>query len=312
MSSKTIELLIKSFINYLRHQKGYSANTLKAYERDLVDFFSFLLSKCGFSEKDSIDKVSIYEIRNFIGSMYKTHKKSTISRKLSSIRSFFNFLERTGTIRKNPAWNISFPKPEKYLPRYLSVDNICEILDIEAENDAFVDWRLFRDKAILELLYSCGIRVSELVSLNIEDIDMHENVIKIKGKGDKERIVPMGKYALEAIKKYLSVLDNVKKDNTRALFLNRSGKRISDRSVRRIVKKYAIKKGLSWDISPHSLRHSFATHLLEGGANIRVVQEMLGHASLSTTQRYTHLTLDRLIQVYNKSHPRAKEKGRDE
>ncbi len=306
MSDKTIGLLIEDFISYLYYQKGYSPNTLKAYRVDLRDFFSFLVNKCGFSEKDTIDKVSIYEIRSFIGSMYKSYKKTTISRKLSSIRSFFNFLEKKSVIKKNPAWNISFPKTEKYLPRRLNVDDALKILDIEEDDSG--DWKLLRDKAILELLYSCGIRASELVSLNIEDIDMHENVIKIRGKGDKERIVPMGRYALEAIKKYLSALSNKKRG---ALFLNRSGKRISDRSIRRIVKKYAIKKGLGWDISPHSLRHSFATHLLEGGANIRVVQEMLGHVNLSTTQRYTHLTLDKLMQVYNRSHPRAKEK-RDE
>ena len=309
MSEKTIGLLIENFVNYLKHQKGYSHNTLRAYTVDLRDFFSFLLDKCGFSEKDGIEKVSIYEIRSFIGSMYKNHKKSTVARKLSSLRSFFNFLEKTGIIKKNPAWNISFPKSEKYLPRHLNVDEVFKILDIKNETS---DWKLLRDKAMLELLYSCGIRAGELVSLNVEDIDMQEKVIKIRGKGNKERIVPIGRYALKALKEYLSVLGNIKKGRLAgALFLNREGKRISDRSVRRIVKKYVVKKGLSWDISPHSLRHSFATHLLEGGADIRVVQEMLGHANLSTTQRYTHLTLDALMQVYDRAHPRAKEK-RDE
>jgi integrase/recombinase XerC len=299
-----IKKLINDFLKYIEIQKGYSPNTIRAYAKDLQGFLDFLILKENFQQDDSIEQISLHHIRNYIGSLYATHKKTSISRKLSAIRSFFNFLEQRRIINKNPVWNISSPKPEKYLPRYLNVDEIFRLLAIESNNS----WRSLRDMAMLELLYSCGIRAEELRALNIEDIDVYEKIVKIKGKGNKERIVPIGKYALNAIEKYLNSIHHIKEKLIGALFINARGKRLSTRSIRRIVKKYVIKSGLSWDISPHSLRHSFATHLLESGADLRVVQEMLGHTKISTTLRYTHLTIDRLMEVYDKAHPRGKAK----
>ncbi len=301
---KKAKELIQDFLSYIKVQKGYSQNTIRAYAADLKDFFAFLSSHQGFGEEDSIDDITIHNIRSYVGSIYKSHKKTSIVRKLSAIRSFFNFLEKKGITDKNPAWNISPPRPERYLPRYLNVDEVFKLLDIKTGNG----WRFFRDMAILELLYSCGIRAQELVDLNIEDIDVHEKIVKIRGKGDKERIVPIGEYASAAIKRYLDSIKGIIKDTNRKgpLIINARGNRLTTRSIRRIVKKYAIKSGLGWDVSPHSLRHSFATHLLEGGADLRAVQEMLGHSNISTTQRYTHLTLDKLMEVYDKAHPRGK------
>ncbi len=305
MQNKGIKRLIENFLSYLETQKGYSRNTIRAYKIDLCHFLSFLMEK-GISEEDSVEKISTYNIREYLSSIYEAYETTSIVRKLSTIKSFFNFLEKRRIINKNPVWHISFPKIKKYLPPYLSIDEIKRLLKSEDKGDK--DWRSYRNRAILELLYSCGIRASELVTLDVEDIDLEDGFIKVKGKGDKERIVPMGRYAIEIIKKYLSCLGAIKGKTEGALFVNKDGKRLSDRSIRRIVKKYAIQSGLDLDISPHSLRHSFATHLLEGGADIRAVQEMLGHSSLSTTQRYTHLTLSKLSEVYNKAHPRSKEK----
>ncbi len=304
MQKDDIKGLVNYFLGYLKFQKGYSQNTIKAYKIDLCNFFSFLISNRGFTADSDVEEITLYDIRSYIGSIYKAYKKTSIARKLSAIKSFFGFLEKNRVIKRDPTWNISLPKTEKNLPRYLSVDEVFNLLDLRSENDK---WTVLRDKAILELLYSCGIRVGELVALNMENLDLEEGLLKIKGKGDKERIVPVGNRALSSIKNYLNAIRSIRKDKE-ALFINNKGERLSDRSIRRIVKKYVIKKGLSWDISPHSLRHSFATHLLEAGADIRVVQELLGHSSLSTTQKYTHLTLNRLIEVYAKAHPRAKEK----
>ena len=294
--------LIEDFLRYIEVQKGYSRNTMRAYASDLRDFFDFLASREGFNEKDSIDDITMHHIRAYIGSIYKSHKKTTIVRKLSAIRSFFNFLEKRGISKKNPAWNISSPRSEKYLPRYLNVDEVFKLLDIKAGEG----WRALRDMAILELLYSCGIRAGELRNLNIEDVDTNDRTIKIRGKGDKERIVPIGTHALNALQRYLDSVKKIIKGQNSPLIINAKGKRLSTRSIRRIVKKYAIMSGLSWDVSPHSLRHSFATHLLEGGADLRAVQELLGHSNISTTQKYTHLTLDRLMEVYDRAHPRGK------
>lgn len=297
-----IERLILDFLNHIKIQKGYSQNTVRAYARDLRDFFDFLRSHEGFHEKDTINDITIHNLRSYIGSLYKTHKKTSIVRKLSAIRSFFNFLEKRGVTNKNPAWNMSSPKPEKHLPRYLNVDEVFKLLDVKTENG----WRFLRNTAILELLYSCGIRAGELRNLNIEDLDIDERIIRVKGKGEKERIVPIGTHAFNAINNYLDSIKNIIREPKGPLIINAKGKRLSTRSIRRIVKKYAIRSGLSWDISPHSLRHSFATHLLEGGADLRAVQELLGHSNISTTQKYTYLTLDRLMAVYDKSHPRGK------
>jgi len=289
---------IDPFLAVLREQKGYSPHTVRNYRTDLVHFVTFLETR----RKD----VGATEIKAYLGSLFGRYKRTTIARKLSSIRSFFAFLERKGVVGSNPAREISSPKLEKYIPEYLTVDEVFRLL--ERPNKA--EFSGGRALAILELFYSCGIRVGEMAGLNISDIDFEERLLKVTGKGNKERVVPVGKHALGALQRYLDETKTIRvkkgwKGQDSALFLNRRGGRLSTRSIHRIVKKYASECRLSPEISPHSLRHTFATHMLDGGADLRSVQELLGHESLSTTQKYTHVTLDRLMEVYDKAHPRG-------
>ncbi|MFC1493697.1 site-specific tyrosine recombinase/integron integrase, partial [Thermodesulfobacteriota bacterium] len=263
-------------------------------------------------EKNNIDAedfaaIDFRMIRSYLGRLYKRYKKTTISRKLSAIRSFFYYIERNGLNEGNPAAEISSPKQGNYIPEYLNVDDIFRLLEaIEPETPLEA-----RNLAIVELLYSCGIRVSELTGLDVSDIDFNQHLVRVIGKGNKERIVPVGKKALSAVKNYLESTHDLRKKGLNAgqsgknpLFLNNKGGRLSSRSVSTIIKKYVTECGLVNEITPHSLRHTFATHLLNSGADLRSVQEMLGHVSLSTTQKYTHVTLDKLMAVYDKAHPR--------
>ena len=286
----------ESFIDYLRAERGASSHTLKAYNNDLEEFFLFI-------DKD-IRKIDNLDIRSFLASLHhKKLQKSTIARKLATIRSFFKFLHREGFVSKNPAKLVSSPKVPKSLPRFLTVDEIFSILE-KPQGDNF---RPARDKAILELLYSSGLRVAELTTLDIGDIDMKEALVRVKGKGKKERIVPIGSKAMEAIQNYLPERISLKKRSS-ALFLNNRGGRLTQRSVRRILLQYSRMVNLKGNLSPHMLRHTFATHLLHGGADLRTIQELLGHSSLSTTQKYTHLDIEHLTDVYDKAHPMAKRK----
>jgi len=295
---------IENFIGYLRHQKGYSLHTIRNYHTDLRQFSRFLASREASPDCERVDPIAI---REYLGSLYGTLTRRTIARKLSAIRSFFRFLEKKGLTRGNPANDIQTPKLEKYIPRYLPVDDVFRLLQRPKRDKPLG----LRDLAILETLYSCGIRVSELEALNISSMDFEERLVKVVGKGNKERIVPVGRQALKAVKDYLEATQSIRR-KTRSysqespLFLNIRGGRLSVRSLGRIIKRYAREIGLSSDISPHSMRHTFATHLLEGGADLRSVQELLGHVSLSTTQKYTHVTLDRLMEVYDRTHPRSK------
>jgi tyrosine recombinase XerC len=283
------------FLKYLRIEKEFSYHTLKSYREDLEVFNRFLNNK-GFKE------VSYIDIRRFIAYLRtKGDSKRTIARRLSCLRSLFKFLIREGCIKKNPMLAISGLKLDKPLPKFLSYEDISRILD-KIEKDSYSS---IRDAAILETFYSTGIRVSELVNLNTLDIDFISGVLKVYGKGKKERLLPVGSKALKAIKLYLDKRSSSGHGSKSALFLNKRGGRITERSIGRIIKKYALKAGINVDISPHTLRHTFATHLLDRGADLRSVQELLGHASLSTTQIYTHLTLEGLKRVYEKSHPRA-------
>jgi integrase/recombinase XerC len=225
-----------------------------------------------------------------------------VSRRLSSIRSFFKFLLREGYIKSNPAKLVPNPKVPKLLPRFLSVDDVFSLVE-KPEGIGFLH---ARDRAVLELLYSSGLRVSELSGLNTDDIHTKESLIKVRGKGKKERIVPVGSKAIDALKSYM-VERMLLKSRDRALFLNRMGSRLTDRGVRRIVVKYARALAIHGRIGPHTLRHSFASHLLQDGADLRVIQELLGHSSLSTTQKYTHLDITHLMDIYDKAHPIAKE-----
>jgi len=293
----------------LEHGTNCSSHTLRAYRKDLLQHLEFL-RELGC---DGPKQVTPLNLRKFLVQLRgKDYKATTLSRKLASLRSFYKFLFREGIIGTNPATVLRSPKRHKTLPKFLSlaeVESILSAIDEDSPNG-------HRDRAILETLYSTGIRVSELVGLDMADIDTFSELVKVRGKGKKERIVPIGGHALEAVKVYLAISNRgqgtgdreqgagAQKDN-KALFLNKTGGRLTTRSVARILEKYMRLSGIRQRPSPHTLRHSFATHLLDRGADLRAVQEMLGHASLSSTQIYTHVTTERLRQVYRLAHPRA-------
>jgi len=292
--------LIHEFIHYLSGEKNASPHTCRCYQRDLEEFEDFL-GKSGMylSQESDIEmgKVDRGAIRKYLSFLHRRNKKSSIARKLSTLRSFFKYLVREQHIPSNPAKVVSTPKVEKFLPTTLTVDEAFRLMESPAMNGGV------RDRAILELLYSSGLRVGELVGLNSDQLDLDLGIVKVMGKGRKERIVPVGLKAIEALKAYLGergILDGVE-----PLFVNSRGGRLTARTVGRVIKKYTKRSGIFRRVSPHSLRHSFATHLLDAGADIREIQEMLGHASLSTTQRYIHLSLGRLMEVYDKAHPRS-------
>jgi integrase/recombinase XerC len=290
---------IDRFLKYLEVERCASSHTLRAYRKDLEEFFRFVQT----NPKDT----DIADVRGFIAEQIRGGlKKTTAGRRLACIRSFFKFMRREGYKKTNPAKLVSNPKLPKLLPRFLSVEDTFTLI----ERPDGVGFMPARDRAILELLYSSGLRVSEISGLNMDDINTKEGFLKAKGKGRKERMVPVGSKAIDAIKSYMVERITLKSKNT-SLFLNRGGKRLSDRGVRRIVVKYARMTGISGKIGPHALRHTFATHLLQGGADLRVIQELLGHSSLSTTQKYTHLNVAHLIDIYDKSHPFAKEESND-
>ncbi|MFA6078305.1 MAG: tyrosine recombinase XerC [Candidatus Omnitrophota bacterium] len=286
---------VEKFINYLKVEKNSSKHTILNYSIDLEAFIEFL----GEKELDSVDHLLL---RRFLADMRaKNYAKRTVARKLASLRTFFRFLYREGMVKSNPMTAITTPKLDKKLPMVLDVAKVTRLLEAPDEK---TDSGL-RDKAIFETLYSTGIRVSELVGLDHNDIDQISGVIKVLGKGSKERIVPIGEPALAALKKYTDRCDNLKKKDRNAVFLNKSGGRLTDRGVRRILDKHIRACSIEQKVSPHSLRHSFATHLLDRGADLRCVQELLGHMNLSTTQIYTHVSAERLKAVYDKAHPRA-------
>ena len=285
------------FINYLKIEKNASEHTAINYSIDLREFEKFLGGK-------DISTVDHLTLRKFLAEMKaKNYSKRTIARRLAALRTFFKFLFREGHIKTNPITAITTPKLDRTLPVFLDVDKVAKLLNSPSDKTP----QGIRDRAILETLYSAGIRVSELVGLDTNDIDFISGVIKVLGKGSKERVVPIGEPALKALKNYLDMrgkwIDAT--GDKRAVFLNKSAKRLTDRTVRRIVDKYIKECAILEKISPHSLRHSFATHMLDRGADLRSVQELLGHMNLSTTQIYTHVTMERLKAVYDKAHPRA-------
>lgn len=290
---------LNEFFSYLKHEKNASPHTIASYKRDLTQLAAYMDNK-KFRLKD-VDNVIL---RGFLASLYeKKEKKSTIARKLAAIRSFFQFCMRKMWLDDNPAKVVATPKQEIYIPSFLSEEEMADFLDLPKSDNVLA----LRDRAILELLYATGVRVSELVGINIEDITFEEKMIKVRGKGKKERLVPFGKMAENSLYSYLKArqLINKTKIDDKVLFLNYRGERISSRSVERIVNKYIHRSATKRKISPHSLRHSFASHLLSRGADLRVIQELLGHESLATTQKYTHLDLRHLLEVYKKSHPRS-------
>lgn len=290
---------LAGFLRYLEAERNASAHTLRAYRKDLEAFVAFAGKRP--------DEVELLDVRGFIASQIKAGlSKTTAGRRLSSIRSFLRYLIREGHMTANPARLVSNPKTPKLIPQFLSVDDAFSLV----EKPEGIGVLPARDRAILELLYSSGLRVGEIVGLNMGDVDAREGLVKVRGKGRKERIVPVGAKALDAMKAY-AVEKLLLRRKGEAFFLNRNGGRLSDRGVRRIVVKYARQIGVSGPVGPHTLRHTFASHLLQSGADLRVIQELLGHASLSTTQKYTHIDITHLMDIYDRAHPLSDDKEED-
>lgn len=302
-----MEDLIEQYAAHLRVERNLSPHTLRNYLSDLKQFQQFLRAEGlspGEEKKIPVQKVDHHIVRAYLGALAKHCRKSSIGRKLAALKGFFRYLLREGRIERDPLSAFGTPKQEKPLPVFLSVDDMFRLLGSVQGVGALE----IRDRAMLEVFYSTGIRVSELVGLNWGDIDFQLGILRVMGKGSKERIVPVGEVALQALRDY--GIEQGKKWGRAAkgetpVFLNRLGKKITTRSVARIVEKHLRATGIPVRMGPHGLRHTFATHLLNSGADLRVIQEMLGHASLSTTQRYTHVNLDQLTAVYDRAHPRA-------
>ncbi len=283
------------FLNYITVEKNYSQHTIKNYKADLGEFESFLNSRGG---KD-IKSIDYFILRKFLSTLNQRQlNKRTLSRKISTLKSFFKFTLRENIIENNPASSLTYPRLDKPLPNFLTEKQVMTILSLPEGEDILG----LRDKAMLEFLYSTGARVSEMVSLKIGALDLISGIVKVKGKGRKERLLPLGEPAIVSLKTYL----DKRIDSSQALFINKRGGRLTDRGVRGIIYKYIRKSALSLKVSPHTFRHSFATHLLNRGADLRSVQELLGHSNIATTQVYTHLTIDSLKNVYQRAHPRAK------
>jgi integrase/recombinase XerC len=310
--------IVQSFLDYLRLERHFSEYTVKAYGADLEQFGQFLNGDIGqqspeprlnvtFPESldDKFNNCAPLTVREFLNYLYgQNYTKSTTARKLATLRSFYKFLIKRGSVQTSPLASIRTPKQEKRLPKCLDLEQVQKLLDAPGDADVLCA----RDKAMLEVLYSTGIRVSELVGLEAGDLDLVEGVLRVTGKGRKDRLTPIGSQAIKALQRYfdLKSTDPRMQGNTTAkIFLNKHGQALSTRSVRRKLDKYLVAAGLDPGISPHTLRHSFATHLLNNGADLRSVQELLGHQSLSTTQIYTHLTTSRVKEAYDSAHPRA-------
>ncbi|ADI01277.1 MAG TPA: site-specific tyrosine recombinase XerD [Syntrophothermus lipocalidus] len=289
------------FIGYLNFERGLSENTLQAYRRDIGSFLVYCEKERGISD---ISQVKRHDVVDFLGWLLKGGRAySSLARTLSALKSFFRFMQKERYILTNPTDNIESPQVVRRLPRVLSVSEVEKLL--EQPNPVTV--RGIRDRAMLELMYATGLRVSELLALQLEDINLVAGFVRCLGKGRKERIVPVNKTSVFWVERYISRSRNhlVKSSLERTLFVNAKGKKLSRQGFWKILNGYARQAGIEKEIHPHTLRHSFATHLLENGADLRAVQEMLGHADISTTQIYTHLTKSRLREVYEKSHPRA-------
>lgn len=297
----TADFWLARYEVFLEVEKNYSPHTIKAYLSDLNEFFSYLKTN---NLIDAFMELKHTQIRNYLGHLrFKGLSKASVARKLASLRGFYKFLLREKIIKIDPFVLVATPKKDKQLPRFLHYPDIKELLStIDTSNDLGI-----RNRAIIETLYASGLRVSELEQLDLEDLNLKIGSVRVTGKGRKDRLAPLGKFCIDWLSKYIDTSRNRLKGSgdTDALFLNCQGGRLSDRSIRRVVDACVTEAALNLNISPHWLRHSFATHMLEGGADLRTVQELLGHASLSSTQIYTHVTSSRLKEVYRNSHPRA-------
>lgn len=292
----------EEFISYLRVEKGASDHTLRAYRSDLQQLCDFLEEEHQLEDPDP-KEITLRHLRGFVARRFDENRPASLARKISTLRSFWKFLIRKRLADKDPASLLSTPKVHQPLQNYLSVDEVIHLLESHRSDDVLG----VRDMAIWEVGYGSGLRVSELVGLNIPDLDREEGWIRTFGKGKKERIVPFGEKAAAALNRYLARRHELISADTEsgALFLSVRGKRLTTRDVRRRLKEHLLRAGLDTSITPHGLRHSFATHLLDSGADLRGIQELLGHENLSTTQRYTHVSIDRLMEVYDAAHPRA-------
>ena len=299
--------LISKFLEHLTHERNMSPHTLRNYASDLAQFREHL---CSIEKRPDVDvkEIDRLTIREWMASLHNDHKKTSVARKLASLRTFFQFLIREGIVDVNPAKLVATPKIERKLPNHLSMEDAVRFIETPDTNTELGR----RDRAIIEFLYATGIRVGELVSINLKDIDFRERLVRVTGKRKKQRIVPFHAHALQALMLYLSetrpaFLNNAPaaERDSQAVFLNYQGTRITTRSVGRMIDKYIKQCSDIHNISPHSLRHSFATHLLDQGADLRDIQELLGHALLSTTQIYTQVSMEKMIAVYDKAHPKA-------
>ncbi len=306
-----MEQLLAQFLEHLRYERNVSEHTLRNYASDLNQFLDHLAPanpRTGKRNEPKLSELDHITIREWLSTLHTAQKKkSSVARKLAALRTFFQFLVREGVMEMNPAKLISTPRQEKKLPNHLSIEEAIKFIEMpDVETDLGK-----RDRAMLELLYATGVRVSELTKMGLADLDLKNKLIRVSGKRRKERIVPFGDPALAALRGYLGVRDKLLNGSadsfrdTDALFLNYQGTRITTRSVGRMVEKYILLCAGVHDISPHALRHSFATHLLDSGADLRDIQELLGHARLSSTQIYTHVSMEKLIEVYDKAHPKA-------
>ena len=297
-----MENYIDQFLEYLEIERNYSQNTVASYRIDLQGFRKFLLSTS--DSVSSVDEIDHLMIRSYLANMQERQlARSTVLRRLSSLRSFFRYLCRRGHLETDPMAVLATPKVQRRLPEFLELSEIEALLSVPDLNTIVG----LRDQAVMELLYSTGMRVSELLALNLTDLDRQNAVVKVRGKGKKERILPVGRTAMSVLDSYLARRHELGADkSSQAIFMSQRGNRIPDaKSIRRRIEKYAHAAGIRKKTTPHTFRHTFATHMLNAGADLRSVQELLGHASLSTTQIYTHVTADRLRKVYEKAHPRA-------
>jgi integrase/recombinase XerC len=311
-ASDPLERQIDAFARYLADERRSSARTVETYIRDLRSFRDFLREQGLPLDARELDIVAL---RGFLASLFRTNQASTMKKKVSAIRSFFKFLLKRHLIDQNPASGLRSPKIAKSLPRFLTVDQAFRVMDAPPKEEKRARPLMVRDQALLETLYGTGVRVGELAGMNLDHCDFSESSVRVLGKGGKERIVPLGKSSVEALEVYLparrSLLVKAKEGDPDALWLSRNGKRLSVRQVQNIVRRHGTNGAGRGDLHPHAMRHTCATHLLDAGADLRSIQELLGHSSLSTTQRYTHVSVDRLMEVYDRAHPLAKDKASD-
>lgn len=296
---------VVEFLNHLKDQRNASNNTVLSYGRDLSEFLAYLKTHQSDVLKDDslvLDRINPLVIRSYLSLLYQKNGASSIARKLSALRSFFKYFVKNGVLEQNPAKVINSPKVPKKLPKFLNVDEINALLTVELTRSKYNK----RDRAMLELLYSSGLRVSELVGLDMNQLDLQEALVRIKGKGNKERLLPVGSKAIQALLEYMKERETITVlRDPEAVFINKNGKRLSVRSVQRLVCRVTTLTGINKSATPHTIRHSFATHMLGSGADLRAIQELLGHKSLSTTQRYTHVGVEELSKVYDKTHPKS-------